>query len=673
MKKYLQTSSIAKKRAYELKDVINDYRYRYHVLDDPTVTDEIYDSLTRELKEIESQYPDLITPDSPTQRVGGKALSKFKSIPHQKPMLSLNDIFDDSELEAWEKRMHKLTSNTKLEYYVELKMDGLAMALQYEKGLFVRAITRGDGKVGEDVTHTVRTIQTVPLRLRKSTKVPKEVYEFFEIRGEVILPRKEFEKINKQRAQEGLALFANPRNAGAGTIRQLDPSVAAKRNLQFIAYAIEMDLPGLTSHADEHKMARELGFKVEPNDEVKYNLEEIKKFIQKWESARQKLPYQTDGLVITINNNAEFEELGVAGKAPRGAVAYKYPAETATTILEDIRVSIGRTGAVTPYAVLKPVNVAGSTVRRATLHNEDEVRRKDLRIGDTVIIQKAGDIIPEVLEPIKKLRNGTEKIWKMPRHVGGVEVVRPEGEAVARLANLHTAEVRWQGLIHFVSKSAFDIEGLGEKILAQLMEEGLIDSPVDIFKLKKSDLVGLERFAETSAQNLIDSIDSHRKVGLGRFIYALGIRHVGAKTANDIAEHFKTLDNFKLATIESLQGIEGVGDVVAESLQMWLAKKSNIKLVNDLIKSGVVVDSAEAKKAGRLSGTTWVFTGTLPTFSREDASSKVTALGGDVTSSVSKNTSYVVAGADPGSKYTKAQTLGVKILSESEFIKLLGL
>jgi len=663
----------AQKRALELKEVINDYRYRYHVLDDPTVTDEIYDSLTRELREIEKQYPELITPDSPTQRIGGKALSKFKSIPHQKPMLSLNDIFDASELEAWEKRMHKLTGKTKLEYYVELKMDGLAMALQYEKGVFVRAITRGDGKVGEDVTHTVRTIQTVPLRLRKSLKVPKEVYDFFEIRGEVILPRKEFEKINKQRAKEDLPLFANPRNAGAGTIRQLDPSVAAKRNLQFIAYAIEMDLPGLTNHSDEHKLARELGFKLEPNDEIKSNLEEIKKFIQKWESARQKLPYQTDGLVITINNNAEFEKLGVAGKAPRGAVAYKYPAETATTILEDIRVSIGRTGAVTPYAVLKPVNVAGSTVRRATLHNEDEVKRKDLRIGDTVIIQKAGDIIPEVIEPIKKLRNGKEKIWKMPSSVGGVEVIRPKGEAVARLANLHTAEVRWQGLIHFVSKSAFDIEGLGEKILAQLMEEGLIDSPVDIFKLKKSDLVGLERFAETSAQNLIDSIDSHRKVGLGRFIYALGIRHVGAKTANDIAEHFRTLDNFKLATVEDLQNIEGVGDVVAESLQMWLAKKSNIKLVNDLVKSGVEVGSATAKKTGKFSGTTWVFTGTLPTFSRDEAAAKVTALGGDVTGSVSKNTSYVVAGDDPGSKYTKAQALGVRILNEDEFIKLLGL
>ena len=663
----------AQKRALELKEVINDYRYRYHVLDDPTVTDEIYDSLTRELREIEKQYPELITSDSPTQRVGGKALSKFKSIAHQKPMLSLNDIFDFAELEAWEKRMHKLTDKTKLEYYVELKMDGLAMALQYEKGVFVRAITRGDGKVGEDVTHTVRTIQTVPLRLRKSAKVPKEVYDFFEIRGEVILPRKEFEKINKQRAKEGLPLFANPRNAGAGTIRQLDPSVAAKRNLQFIAYAIEMDLPGLTNHSDEHKLARELGFKLEPNDEIKSNLEEIKKFIQKWELARQKLPYQTDGLVITINSNTEVEKLGVAGKAPRGAVAYKYPAETATTILEDIRVSIGRTGAVTPYAVLRPVNVAGSTVRRATLHNEDEVRRKDLRIGDTVIIQKAGDIIPEVLEPIKKLRNGKEKIWKMPSSVGGVEVIRPKGEAVARLANLHTAEVRWQGLIHFVSKPAFDIDGLGEKILAKLMEEGLIDSPVDIFKLKKSDLVGLERFAETSAQNLTDSIKAHQKISLGRFIYALGIRHVGAKTANDIADHFRSIDKFKLASANELQSIEGVGDVVAESLQMWLAKKSNLKLIGDLIKNGVQVVSAETKKPGKLTGTVWVLTGTLPTYSREEATAQITAMGGDVTSSVSKNTTYVLAGDEPGSKYAKAQALGIEIISEAQFKKFLNL
>lgn len=663
--------SKARRRANELREVINDYRYQYHVLDKPTVTDEIYDSLTKELRHIEELYPELITADSPTQRVGGKALAKFKSIEHRKPMLSLNDIFDITELEAWEKRMHKLTGNTNIEYYVELKMDGLAIALQYEKGIFVRAVTRGDGKVGEDVTHTVKTIETIPLRLRKSNKAPKDVYEFFEIRGEVIMPRKEFEKINKLRAKEGLPLFANPRNAGAGTVRQLDPSVAAKRNLQFIAYGIEMELPGMTNHSDEHALARELGFKLEPNDEIKHSLAEIEDYIKKWEIARQKLPYQTDGLVITVNNNAEFEGLGVAGKAPRGAVAYKYPAETATTILEDIRVSIGRTGAVTPYAVLKPVNVAGSTIRRATLHNEDEIKRKDLRIGDTVVVQKAGDVIPEVVEPIKKLRSGKEKIWKMPASVGGVEVVRPEGEAVARLADLHTAEIKWQELIHFVSKSAFDIEGLGEKILAQLMEEGLIDSPVDIFRLKKDDLIGLERFAETSAQNLIDSINQRRKLGLGRFIYALGIRHVGAKTAQDIAENMHSLQNFLAADAEKLQSIEGIGDVVAESLQLWLVKKQNRKLVSDLIKNGVKVESVASKKQGKLSGTSWVFTGTLSGLTREEASAKVIAQGGEVVGSVSKNTSYVVAGADPGSKHDKARKLGVRIVSEQEFNKLI--
>ena len=663
--------SKAKKRAEELRNVIADYRYRYHVLDDPTVTDEIYDSLTRELRKIEEEYSDLITADSPTQRVGGKALSKFKSIEHLRPMLSLNDIFDFDELEAWEKRMHKLTGKNNLEYYAELKMDGLAMALQYEDGVFVRAITRGDGKVGEDVTHTVKTIQTVPLRLKQSTKVPKEVYKFFEIRGEVIIPKKEFEKINKEREKQGMPLFANPRNAGAGTIRQLDPAVAAKRNLEFIAYAIEMDLPGLANHSDEHNMARELGFKLEPNDTVMNSLNELEKFISKWEKEREKLPYQTDGLVITINNNAEFENLGVAGKAPRGAVAYKYPAETATTVLEDIRVSIGRTGAVTPYAVLKPVNVAGSTVRRATLHNEDEISRKDLRIGDTVVIQKAGDIIPEVIEPIKKLRTGKEKTWKMPKEIGGIKVVRPEGEAVARLKDLSTGEIRWQQLIHFVSKSAFDIDGLGEKILAQLMEEGLIESAVDIFRLQKDDLIGLERFADTSAQNLIDSIKEHSRVGLGRFIYSLGIRHVGAKTASDIAQHYHKLDNFMKAKSDDLRSIEGIGEIVAQSLAKWLNEKRNHELVSDLLDAGVKVDDEKARATGKFSGTTWVFTGTMSKFTREEAGVKVKSLGAEVTNSVSKNTSYIVAGEDPGSKLEKAKRLGVKVLNEAEFSKMI--
>lgn len=661
----------AKKRAAELREVIADYRYRYHVLDDPTVTDEIYDSLTRELRKIEDQYPDLITPDSPTQRVGGKALSKFKNVEHQKPMLSLNDIFDVAELEAWEKRMHKLTGKTDLEYYAELKMDGLAMALQYEDGIFKRAITRGDGKIGEDVTHTVKTIQTVPLRLKKSDKVPAKVYDFFEIRGEVIIPRKEFERINSERAKQGLPLFANPRNAGAGTIRQLDPAVAAKRKLQFIAYAIEMDLPELETHADEHKMARELGFRLEPNDEVKTSIEQIESYIKKWEKGREKLPYQTDGLVITINNNDEFDRLGVAGKAPRGAVAYKYPAETATTILEDIRVSIGRTGAVTPYAVLKPVNVAGSTIRRATLHNEDEIKRKDLRIGDTVIIQKAGDVIPEVVEPIKKLRSGKEKKWEMPKKIGGISVIRPEGEAVARLADLTTGEIRWQQLIHFVSKSAFDINGLGERILAQLMEEGLIENAVDIFKLQKDDLVGLERFAETSAQNLIESIKAHSQVTLGRFIYALGIRHVGAKTANDIAQHYHELNKFMQAKPEDLKAIEGIGEVVADSLVAWLKESNNHQLVSDLLDAGVKVRTEKARARGKLDGTTWVLTGTLSDYTRDQAAEIISNQGGDVTNSVSSNTDYVLVGENPGSKFDKAKELGVKMINEKEFVALL--
>ena len=660
-------------RALQLRNLIDDYRYRYHVLDDPSVTDEVYDSLTRELRLIEEKHPQLITPDSPTQRVGGKVSADFASITHRKRMLSLNDVFSLEELERWQARMHKLLGSKKDDYYGELKMDGLAMALQYENGIFVRAITRGDGTTGEDVTHTVRTIESIPLKLRQSKKVTKEVYEFFEVRGEVIIPKAEFERINKQRASDGQPLFANPRNAGAGTIRQLDPSVAASRKLEFIAYGIEMDLPGLDSHGDEHAMARELGFKIDPHAKTLISIAQIEDYIATWTEKRDSLPYNIDGLVITINDNSEFDSLGVAGKAPRGAVAYKFPAETATTILEDIRLSIGRTGAVTPYALLAPVLVAGSTVRRATLHNEDEIARKDLRIGDTVVIRKAGDIIPEVVEPLVSLRTGKEKIFIMPGQINGVKIIKPSGEAVARLENLQYGEVVWQQLIHFVSKSAFDIDGLGEKILAQLMGEGLIVSAVDIFKLKADDLVGLDRFAETSAQNLIDSIKAHCKVSLGRFIYALGIRHVGAKTASDIAEHFTSLDNFLQAQPETLDSIGGIGEVVSVSLASWLSDKVNQKLVHDLVAAGVEVQDQATKKAGKLTNTSWVFTGTLSSMSREEASSKVVALGGNVTSVVSKSTNFVVAGDEPGSKIEKAKKFGINILNEQQFSKALGL
>jgi DNA ligase (NAD+) len=486
----------------------------------------------------------------------------------------------------------------------------------------------------------------------------------------VVIPKAEFERINKQRAAEGQPLFANPRNAGAGTIRQLDPSVAASRKLEFIAYGIEMDLPGLDSHADEHAMAVELGFKIDPHAITLTSIAQIEDYIDSWTDKRDSLPYNIDGIVITINDNSEFESLGVAGKAPRGAVAYKFPAETATTILEDIRLSIGRTGAVTPYAVLAPVLVAGSTVRRATLHNEDEITRKDLRINDTVVVRKAGDIIPEVVEPLVSLRTGKEKIFIMPAQINGVKIIKPSGEAVARLENLQYGEVIWQQLIHFVSKSAFDIDGLGEKILAQLMSEGLIVTAVDIFKLKTDDLVGLERFAETSAQNLVDSVNAQRKVSLGRFIYALGIRHVGAKTASDIAEHFTSLNNFLKAQPEALDSIGGIGEVVSVSLAGWLSDKLNQKFVRDLLAAGVEVQDQATKKTGKFTNTSWVFTGTLSSMSREEASSKVVALGGSVTSAVSKSTSYVVAGADPGSKLDKASKLGVKVLNEDDFRKV---
>ncbi len=658
----------AKKRAASLREQLEQYRYSYYVLDAPEVDDAVYDSLAGELKAIETDYPDLITADSPTQRVGGQAIDKFVSVAHRRPMLSLQDVFSIEEFEAWEKRIHKLLGRNKVEYYGELKMDGLAMSLQYENGVFTRALTRGDGRTGEDVTHTVRTIRTVPLRLKYDKSLPASIYENFEIRGEVILPKKAFEKLNQERAASDLPLFANPRNAGAGSIRQLDPTVAAKRGLEFVAYAIEMDLEGLVTHADEHALARKLGFKLSPYDRVITSLGQLEDFISQCEQLRSKLPFQIDGLVINVNSNVEFEQLGVVGKAPRGAVAYKYPAETATTILEDIKVSIGRTGAVTPYAVLRPVVVAGSTVQRATLHNEDEIKRKDLRIGDTVIIHKAGDVIPEVIEPIKKLRTGREKKFSMPKTFQGIKVVKPEGEAVARLADLSYGEVRQQQLIHFVSKNAFDIDGLGEKILATLMEEGLVESAVDIFKLKKSDLVGLERFAEISSGNLIESIAQARQISLGRFIYALGIRHVGSKTAQDVAKHFTSIDNLLRAKSDQFEQIDGVGEATCQSLTSWLASSSNRQFIRDLLAAGVKIKNESQPKKTKLTGTTWVITGTLETISRDEAEAKISSAGGNATGSVSKKTTYVVVGKNPGSKYDKAKKLGVQILDERAFL-----
>ena len=662
----------AGKRVAQLREQLEKYRHSYYVQDTPEVDDAVYDSLNNELKDLEAKFPELVTPDSPTQRVGGEASNAFAKVAHTSRMLSLSDAFSFDEVASWEKRTEKLLGSRPHEYFAELKMDGLAMSLIYEDGNFVQAVTRGDGSIGEDVTHTVRTVRTVPMKLHVSKKVPQSVYAGrFEVRGEVVLPKKEFARINAEREKEGLPLFANPRNAGAGSIRQLDATVTASRRLEFILFGIVDFVGELPLHVDMLDCARELGFKVAPEAAVLHSLSELEGYVGKVEKLRDTLPFGIDGLVISVNDRAAFYELGVVGKAPRGAVAYKFPAEQATTILEDIRVSIGRTGAVTPYAVLTPVKVAGSTVSRATLHNEDEIERKDLRIGDTVVIQKAGDIIPEVVKPLVEFRTGKEKRWNMPKEVDGVAVVRPEGEAVARLADLSVGQVRWQQLIHFVGKTGFDIEGFGERTVMQLMEVGLLKNPADVFTLKAEDLEDLEGFAPVSAAKLATAIQAKKEIGLAKFLFALGIRHVGEKTARDIAGHFKKLEDVRTATREELEQIVGVGGVVAESVAEWVSSVDAQKQVDDLLKVGVRVRDESTQTGGVLTGTTWVLTGTLPTLTRDEAKAKILAAGGEVSSSVSKKTSFVLAGEEAGSKLAKAESLRVKVIDEAAFLQML--
>ncbi len=662
----------ATQRAQQLRAQLEKYRHSYYALDSPEVEDAVYDSLNNELKVLEAQYPELVAPDSPTQKVGGEASAAFSKVAHVRPMLSLQDVFSVEEVLSWEKRIEKLLGSQPHDYSAELKMDGLAMSLVYQNGQFVQAVTRGDGRIGEDVTHTVRTIRDIPHQLPKVQGIPAAVYTGrFEIRGEVIMPKQEFARINAEREKLGQPLFANPRNAGAGSIRQLDAGVTAKRRLEFITYGIEGDYPELTHHLQVFEWAELLGFRIAPHHALIHSLDQLEDYIAKVAQLRDKLAFGIDGLVVRVNDRAAFAELGTVGKAPRGAVAYKFPAEQATTKLEDIRVSIGRTGAVTPYAVLTPIKIAGSTVSRATLHNEDEVRRKDLKIGDTVVIQKAGDVIPEVVRSLPDLRTGQEKNWQMPQQIDGVAVVREPGEAVARLADLTVGEVRWQQLIHFVSKAAFNIDGLGEKTMAQLLEVGLVKEPADIFKLRQEDLEDLEGFAVLSAQNLIVAIEAAKAVSLGRFLFALGVRHVGAKTAQDIAQHFHTLEALRQADRPALEAVPGIGAVVTESLMGWLTSPADQAVVNDLLAAGVQIQPVAAPTAGKYSGTSWVLTGTLENMTRDEAAALIESVGGKVVGSVSKQTDYVVAGSEAGSKLAKAEALGLRILSKAEFLSLL--
>jgi DNA ligase (NAD+) len=665
----------AKERIEKLSRQIDEYRYRYHVLDDPMITDEIYDSLTRELKELEGQFPEFLSPDSPTQRVGGKPLEKFTAIPHESPMLSLNDVFTPEELQAWLNRLQKLLPEQKeFEFHMDLKMDGLACALVYENGRLVRGLTRGDGLVGEDVTQNVRTIQSVPLILRKDPGVPADYYQGrLEVRGEIMLYKKDFEKLNSEREKAGLPAFMNPRNTAAGTVRQLDPALVAARPLKFHAYGVIAG--GIRTKSEEYDRARKLGFIVNSHTYKAKNIKDMLKVIDEWEDKRKTLPYNTDGLVITINDKVLYNRLGFVGKAPRGSVAYKYAPEQATSKVKDIFISIGRTGAATPVAMLEPTVIAGSLVQMATLHNEGEVERKDIRIGDTVVVHKAGDIIPEVIESLPKLRDGTQKKFQMPKDCPdcGTELVKlKEDEAVWRCPNSSCPSRLSNQLRHFASKSALDIEGLGEKNVEVLLENHLVNNAADFYRLRPEDLKGLERFADISANKLVSAIAEKKQPDLHRFIYALGIRHVGAQTAVDLANTFKDFEEFKKTTIDELQKVEGIGTVVAESIVEWLAEPENQKLLDYFKEAGVVPKKVHIKESS-ITGKKFVITGTLSTMDREAAAEKVRSLGGIFQSSVGKDTDYLVAGGNTGAgKLEKAQKYGTKIIDEEEFFRLIN-
>ncbi|MBX4187904.1 MAG: NAD-dependent DNA ligase LigA [Candidatus Doudnabacteria bacterium] len=656
-----------KQRMEKLIKQINELRFRYHVLDDPEVTDEIYDSLTQELLELEQKYPQLKMKNSPTERVGGVALDKFQKVEHSQRMLSLNDAFDKDQVADWEKRIFKLLEINSVEYFCELKFDGLAISLRYKSGDLAVAATRGDGYVGENVTNNIRTVQSVPLDMGKNTDL--------EVRGEVIMAKKTWEALNKQQEKEGKPLYANTRNAAAGSIRQLDPKITAQRKLTYFAYDIVTDL-GLRSHDHVHSRLKELGFKTSDMYQKKCkNLKEVFAFYDMVEKHRNDLPFGIDGVVVSVNDSTLMKRLGVVGKAPRGMVAFKFPPEQVTTVVENVFVNVGRTGKLTPVAMLRPVFVGGTTVSRATLHNEDEIKRLDLKIGDTVVIQRAGDVIPDVVQVLPKMRNGREKKFAMPKNC---PVCKTPAE---RRVSGKSDSVDWycvnkscptkniRAMEHFVS--AFEIYTVGPRILARFKDEGLISDVVDLFYLKKEDIQSLERFGEKSAENIVNSIQGAKKITLSKFIYSLGITHVGEETAFDLSQRFGSIQKVMNATLEEIEAIPNIGEVVAKSLYEWFKDKTNRKTVEDLIKAGIKIETVKVKQTP-LSGKSIVVTGTLDTMSREEAKEAVREAGGDWVGSVSKNTDYVVVGANPGSKHDKAQTLGLKILEEKDFLKLLG-
>ena len=675
----------ARERIEHLKKVINHHRYLYHVLDREEISAEALDSLKKELFDLENQFPSLITPDSPTQRVGGAPLKEFNKVRHEERMTSLNDAFSEEDVRAWITRLENYLdsqgiSRSLSEFYCDLKMDGLAMELIYEQGVFVQGSTRGDGLIGEDVINNLRTIEAIPLRL-EGTKFPAHLV----VRGEAFLTKKEFARINREQEKMGDKLYANPRNVAAGSIRQLDPKITASRKLDFFAYGIGgrgADYLGeYETHIDEYDALNRWGIKTNPQGKVVKSLAEVFAFHKEIGKLRERLAYEIDGIVVSLNDNKLYEEAGIIGKAPRGAMAYKFSPREATTIVEEIKVQVGRTGALTPVAVMRPVQVGGITITHASLHNADEIERLDLKLGDTVIVSRAGDVIPQITKVLTELRTGKEKKFVMPTHcpVDGSKVTR-DGVAY-RCSNKNCAAVHRESLYHFISRPGFNLDGLGPKIVDRFLDEGLISDASDIFTLQVGDIAVLERFGEKSAANIVSEVRTKKTITLPRFIYALGILHVGEETANLLAKQLtqenihtpvallKAMQKFSL---EKLQEIPDIGPKVAQSIYDWFREARNTNFIKRLEEAGVQIEKGHASKgSNKLAGKTFVLTGTLASLEREAAKEKIRALGGEASESVSKKTSYVVVGTEPGSKYEKAKQLGVKILEEQDFLALL--
>jgi len=662
-----------RKRAEELRQEINHHNYRYYVLDDPVVSDAQYDKLLRELQQIESEHPELITPDSPTRRVGAAPLSEFGQVRHKIPMTSMDNAFDDVEAREWDQRVRKsLETEGNVAYTAEPKFDGTSVSLRYEHGVLMQAGTRGDGETGEDVTANVRTIRTVPLHLQ-GKGWPKVV----EVRGEVVIPKKDFERLNAEQLKQGAKIFANPRNAAAGSLRQLDTRVTAARPLSFFPWGLgETSEPVAKRYSEVSKHLREWGFRVTEFFRVVNGVDECLKYYQEILAKRDKLPFEIDGVVYKVDDLRARDQLGYTARAPRWAIAHKLPAQEETTVVEDIMASVGRTGVITPVAVLKPVQVSGVTVTHATLHNQDEVERKDVRVGDTVIVRRAGDVIPEVVGVIKDKRpRGTRK-WYTPDKcpVCGSQVIREEEESAHRcMGGLVCSAQRTGAILHFASRHAMDIEGLGDKLVQQLVDKDMVKTVADIYRLKHDELTDLERMAEKSAQNLLEQIEKSKSTTLARFLHALGIPQVGEATAQLLADQFGSMDDIMAAGREILEQIHGIGPAMAEDISSFFHEKHNRGVIRDLIKAGIHWPKpARVKKSSALAGKTFVLTGGLSTMTRDEAKRRLQELGAKIAGSVSKKTDYVIVGEEPGSKADKARELGVTMLDEEEFLKMLG-